>query len=998
MRTPGTLLRLASVIVLAGVGTAALSAALVPQAASLVTAHQETASIPELDPLAQRSVMYAADGSVMAVLKAEENRKPVKLAEIPQPVIDTVLAVEDAEFYQHRGVNARSLIRALLANVSAGGVTQGGSTITQQVVKNALLTPKRDANRKVKEAIYAIRLEREMTKDEILERYLNTVYFGNGAYGVQAAAELYFGIDVGGLGYPQAAFLTGLIRNPVGYDPFRFPARAVERRRISLNRLVDVGKITRDEADLIDAAPIPAAPMSSAIPVPPEDYFVEEVKQSLLDDVRLGDTAQERYNAVFKGGLQIYTTFEPRLQQLALQARNDQLPDTNGQFTVALVALDPQTGAVKAMVGGPGFENAKFNLATQGIRQPGSSMKTFVLVAALEAGVRPNDIFDGSSPCRFPLPGGQPDYVIRSAGGGVGQVSKMITASINCAFVRLGLIVGLDRVIDTARRMGVTSPLEPLPSMTIGSEEISPLEMASAYGVLAADGGRHPAYYVERVLDRDGEPIFLHDDSGAEQALDVGVARMATDMLTNVVKSGTGKRAALRDRPVAGKTGTSQDNADAWFVGYTPQLVTAVWMGAPVGTRSDAEHRRHQRDRRLVPGARLAPVHGARARRSAGHPIRRGSRASRAPPCAPLSSVCGVRLRPAGGRRLRSLRDDHDRAARRRRAAPRRAAPPRSLLSRPRPRSYATVPFLRCRPTTSSSTVDDSPSPARGAAHRPLRRPTRTRRWRPMRPSERATTLPSPLRYLCSRLRTPAHDHPRAVTLQSDLLALQHSDTHLDQLRHRRAHLPERADVHTLEATLADVEAELEKLSSRNTDLSRSQQRLEDEVASVEQKRAEVDRKLAGGTVPRELQALVDEGDSLRRRQRSLEDDLLEVMELAEPVAAQLAASEEQQRDLRGRLEVARTALTAAESTVDAELREAEAERAGAAAAIADPLLKEYERLRARLDGVAVSELVGTTCTGCHTTLAAMECERIRREPPDALVHCEPCGRIVVRP
>ncbi len=583
MRTPGTLLRLASVIVLAGVGTAALSAALVPQAASLVTAHQETASIPELDPLAQRSVMYAADGSVMAVLKAEENRKPVTLAEIPQPVIDTVLAVEDAEFYQHRGVNARSLIRALLANVSAGGVTQGGSTITQQVVKNALLTPKRDANRKVKEAIYAIRLEREMTKDEILERYLNTVYFGNGAYGVQAAAELYFGLDVGGLGYPQAAFLTGLIRNPVGYDPFRFPARAVERRRISLNRLVDVGKITRDEADLIDAAPIPAAPMTSATVVPPEDYFVEEVKQSLLDDVRLGDTAQERYNAVFKGGLQIYTTFDPRMQQLALQARNDQLPDTGGQFTVALVALDPQTGAVKAMVGGPGFENAKFNLATQGIRQPGSSMKTFVLVAALEAGVRPNDILDGSSPCRFPLPGGQPDYVIRSAGGGVGPVSKMITASINSAFVRLGLIVGLDRVIDTARRMGVTSPLEPLPSMSIGSEEISPLEMASAYGVLAADGGRHPAYYVDRVLDRDGEPIFQHDDSGAEQAVDVGVARMATDMLTNVVKSGTGKRAALAGRPVAGKTGTSQDNADAWFVGYTPQLVTAVWMGAPVG-------------------------------------------------------------------------------------------------------------------------------------------------------------------------------------------------------------------------------------------------------------------------------------------------------------------------------------------------------------------------------------------------------------------------------
>ncbi len=583
MRAPGTLLRLTSVIVLAGVGTAGLTAALVPQAANLVTAHVETASLPELNPLAQRSVMYAADGSVMAVLKAEENRKPVALAQVPQPMIDTVLAVEDAEFYHHRGVNARSLIRALLANVSAGGVTQGGSTITQQVVKNALLTPKRDANRKLKEAIYAVRLERTMTKDEILERYLNTVYFGNGAYGVQAAAELYFGMDVGQLGYAQAAFLTGLIRNPVGYDPFRFPARATDRRRIALNRLVDVGKLTRDQADLIDATPIPTAPQTTASAAPPEDYFVEEVKQQLLDDVRLGDTAQERYNAVFKGGLQIYTTFDPKMQQEALQARNDQLPDTGGKFTVALVALDPRTGAVKAMVGGPGFENAKFNLATQGIRQPGSSFKTYVLVAALEAGVRPTDIIDGTSPCRFPLPGGQPDYVISSEGAGVGQISKMITLSINCAFVRLGLIVGLDRVIDTARRMGITSKLDPLPSMSIGSEEISPLEMASAYGVLAADGGRHPAYYVDKILDSSGDVIIQHDDSKAEQAVDVGIARLATQMLQGVVKSGTGKRAALADRPVAGKTGTSQDNADAWFVGYTPQLVTAVWMGAPEG-------------------------------------------------------------------------------------------------------------------------------------------------------------------------------------------------------------------------------------------------------------------------------------------------------------------------------------------------------------------------------------------------------------------------------
>jgi predicted nucleic acid-binding Zn-ribbon protein len=235
------------------------------------------------------------------------------------------------------------------------------------------------------------------------------------------------------------------------------------------------------------------------------------------------------------------------------------------------------------------------------------------------------------------------------------------------------------------------------------------------------------------------------------------------------------------------------------------------------------------------------------------------------------------------------------------------------------------------------------------------------------------------------------------VSFQSDLLALQHTDTRLDQLRHRRAHLPERADLQALDSTLADVGADLEKLTSRQTDLSRSQSRLEDEVAMIEDKRADVDRKMSAGTVPRELQALMEEADSLRRRQRSLEDELLEIMELAEPVTAQVAELEAQQSDLLSRRTIAKERLDAAEKDVVTELTAAEAQRAQDAAAIAAPMLQEYERLRKRYDGVAVSELVGTTCTGCHTTLAAMEVERIRREPPDVLVYCEPCGRIVVR-
>ena len=236
------------------------------------------------------------------------------------------------------------------------------------------------------------------------------------------------------------------------------------------------------------------------------------------------------------------------------------------------------------------------------------------------------------------------------------------------------------------------------------------------------------------------------------------------------------------------------------------------------------------------------------------------------------------------------------------------------------------------------------------------------------------------------------------MTVQSDLLALQHSDTRLDQLRHRRTHLPERADLQALDAALADLGADLEKLTSRQTDLSRSQSRLEDEVSMIEGKRSDVDRKMSSGAVPRELQALMEEADSLRRRQRTLEDELLEIMELAEPVAAQVTEREEQQRDLLARRSVAKERLDAVESEVGTELTAAEVQRAREAGAIPPPMLQEYERLRKRLDGVAVSELVGTTCTGCHTTLAAMEVERIRREPPDALVHCEPCGRIVVRP
>jgi penicillin-binding protein 1A len=557
-----------------------------------------------LDALDERSYVYAADGSLLATLHVEQNRAPVKLEAVPQHVIDAILAVEDAEFYAHGGLNLRATMRALRTNVESGGVQQGGSTITQQLVKQTLVGSKRNLDRKTREAVLAVRLEDQMTKDEILERYLNTVYFGNGAYGVQAAAETYFGVDVDKIDTGQAALLAGLISSPEEANPFRFPKNALERRRLALRRLVETGHITTDEAAFYQGVPLPGTAFT--VTPPPNDYFVEEVKQSLLKDKRLGETQAERYNAVFRGGLRIKTTFDPNAQQLAVSSRNNVLgsiapkgfpagtfplpkdPVTGAERfgTAAIVSVEPKTGAVRAMVGGPGFDKYKYNLATQGLRQPGSSFKGFVLMALLENGYVPSDSVDGSGPCSFKIPGIAEPYKVENfdnSRGGGGNITSQALRSSNCAFVRLGQIVGLQNVVDTARRMGITTPLDAsIFSMPLGSLEVHPLEMAAAYAVIANDGIYNAPYMIERVDDREGKLLFEHKSEG-RRAVSVQSARLAAQILQKNVESGTGTRARLPGRPAAGKTGTAQDSGDAWFVGFTPQMSTAVWMGSPVG-------------------------------------------------------------------------------------------------------------------------------------------------------------------------------------------------------------------------------------------------------------------------------------------------------------------------------------------------------------------------------------------------------------------------------
>ncbi len=600
------LLRFLAMLVVGSCLLAASAVAVAPRALEIFTANHGVAEPINLDLLETRSLVFDRTGGVRAVLHAEVNRAPILLADVPAPVVETVLAVEDENFYNHKGVDLRGTLRALFENVAAGGIEQGGSTITMQVVKNAVLSPERDLSRKIREAVLAARLEEQMTKDEILERYLNTVYFGNGSYGVQAGAETYFGVSANQLGWAEAALLTSLIRCPTECDPFKNPQVALERRRLTLQRLVETGDLTAEEAEVYAFTPLPTAP--HIVLPPPDDYFVEEVKQQLLDDTRLGATRSEREKAVFYGGLRIFTTIDPVMQSHAEAARTEILPgDGTGVFeiptrntqeltdchapegataclgTAAIASVEPTTGAIRAMVGGPGFETFKFNLATAPLRQTGSAFKTFVLVAALENGLVPSDTISGSSPCKFENKGGYPDpYIGHNSEGsaGVATIASQTAGSVNCAFLRLGQVVGLEKVVEQAQKMGVSSPLSAVLSLPLGSIGVSPLEMAAAYAAIANDGIYNKPYYIDRVEDRDGNVLF-EQRADPHRAMSVQTARLATQVLQQVVTSGTGHRARLPERQVAGKTGTAQENRDAWFVGYTPQLSTAVWMGSP---------------------------------------------------------------------------------------------------------------------------------------------------------------------------------------------------------------------------------------------------------------------------------------------------------------------------------------------------------------------------------------------------------------------------------
>lgn len=534
--------------------------------------------------LSRRTRILAADGTPLATLFAE-NRELVSFDKFPRHLVDAVVAAEDQRFWTHRGFDAKAIARAALRNTAAGEAVQGGSTITQQYVKNIYfpINRNRTLDQKVREVQLAWKLEQRYSKKEILERYLNTVYFGDGAYGIEAAAEQFFGKPAGSLTLLESALLAGIIRSPESDNPRRHPDRALARRDYVIARMMKLGKVSPPEANEALRAPLGLVEVPKLETLEP--HFVDYVKQTVLNDPAFGHDEAERAAFLFRSGAEITTTLNLHLQQIARDAIG-RILGRPGDPEAALVAIEPASGRVVAMIGGRDWDVSQVNLALGPAgggsgRQPGSAFKPFVLAAAIEKGILPSAVYS-SDPPAIRL---GPTEVWRprnydGSGRGPMSVESATIFSVNAVYARLGMDVGPARVMGVAQRMGITSPLRPVASISLGTQEVSPLEMASAYGTLANYGIRlSPTPILEAKTPGGGSQ---HAAQKVWRAIPPGTAWMVTDALVKVIAQGTGRRALL-DRPAAGKTGTSEDVADAWFVGYTPDLVAAVWVGYPSG-------------------------------------------------------------------------------------------------------------------------------------------------------------------------------------------------------------------------------------------------------------------------------------------------------------------------------------------------------------------------------------------------------------------------------
>ena len=530
----------------------------------------------------ETSYIFDINGTLLYSLHDEANRDVVDLDDISPNLKRAVLAIEDSYFYSHQGINPTSVGRALLANFQAGSTVEGGSTITMQLVKNLFLSPERAISRKVAEAVLSLRLEQIFEKDQILELYLNQVYWGHNTYGVETAAQSYFNKSATELTLAESAMMAGLIQAPEEYSPFVNYPLAKQRQSIVLGRMRQLGWITAEEEATAKAQPLLIGEITS-FRTSTSPYVTEAVVQELTEVF-----GQE---AVLKGGMRVQTTIDLSLQQVAEETvqRNHANLQQRGFYAdqIALVAIDPRTHFVKAMVGGVDYTTSQFNRAVQAQRQPGSAFKPFVYYAAFASGrYAPDSVIQDTA---VSYPDGYEYYSPRNYDGsfmGNIPIRKALELSRNVPAIKLGQELGINRIIEISRLLGIESPMEPVISLPLGAVDLTPMELAGAYATFASNGWHSDPTFIVQVTDSSGN-VLLDNTPKPQLVLDPWAAASLTDVLQGVVARGTGTTAQI-GRPVAGKTGTTDSQRDVWFVGYVPQLATAIWVGnddySPLGS------------------------------------------------------------------------------------------------------------------------------------------------------------------------------------------------------------------------------------------------------------------------------------------------------------------------------------------------------------------------------------------------------------------------------
>lgn len=521
----------------------------------------------------ETSYIYDIDGTLLDSLHDEANREVIDLNEMSPHLKRAVLAIEDSNFYEHEGINPTGIGRAMLANLQAGGTVQGGSTITMQLVKNLFLNPQRAISRKVAEAVLSMRIEQIFEKNEILEMYLNQVYWGHNTYGVETAAQSYFNKSAKDLTLGESAMMAGLIQAPESFSPFVDYQTAKQRQALVLNRMRQLRWITPEEEQAAKSQPLTLGKVTS-FASSQAPYVTEAVVQELKE--QFGE------EAVLKGGMRIQTTIDLEMQRLAEQTVSRAYVRRFGSGALAdqmaLVAIDPRTHFVKAIVGGVDHEKSQFNRAVQSRRQPGSSFKPFVYYAAFASGrYTPNSMI-ADTPVGYP--DGNKYYQPKNYDGsfmGNMPIRRALETSRNVPAIKLGQSVGINRVVEIARTLGIESPMLPVISLPLGAVDLTPMEIAGAYATFANNGWHSDPTLIAQVTDSSGN-LLLDNSPKPQLVLDPWATASLTDVLRGVIERGTATNAKI-GRPAAGKTGTTDSQRDVWFVGYVPQLSVAVWVG-----------------------------------------------------------------------------------------------------------------------------------------------------------------------------------------------------------------------------------------------------------------------------------------------------------------------------------------------------------------------------------------------------------------------------------